>query len=201
MASRLALPYYAPDLPSTLPTEAEIENASDLREYCFKGRRVVTIRDHYIVKYGSDVNLLEGDNMLFVRDSTNIRVPRVYAIHEEFIEAMVEKYVRDGGPIFRAEYYRQCLPKILCRCDSLFTHGNLQRKNVMVEKDQGGSEWKVTILDWEFSGWYPSYWEYSMAFCALGKWDNDWYLHLRRVLEPADSEAAWVKLIRLEMFE
>ena len=71
----------------------------------------------------------------------------------------------------------------------------------MVEKDQGGSEWKVTILDWEFSGWYPSYWEYSMAFCALGKWENDWYLHLRRVLEPADSEAAWVKLIRLEMFE
>ncbi|KAI6885883.1 hypothetical protein KC363_g2073 [Hortaea werneckii] len=121
--------------------------------------------------------------------------------HEDFIEAMIEKYIRDGGPVFRAEYYRQCLPKILCRCDSLFTHGDLQRKNVMVEKDQGGSGWKVTILDWEFSGWYPSYWEYSMAFCALGKWDDDWCLHLRRILEPADSEAAWVKPIRLEMFE
>ena len=287
MASRLALPYYAPDLPSALPSEEEIESGSDLREYCFKGRRVVAVREHYIVKYGLDVNLLEGDNMIFVRESTNIRVPRVYALyvnsttgnkyvvmerirgeslqsqwpllqetdkqriikdlqsnfidlrkltppnlsyygsldrrplqdmvfwtagpdakfngpfdnHEEFIEAMVEKYIRDGGSIFRAEYYRQCMPQILCRCNSVFTHGDFQRKNVMIEKDQEGSGWKVTLLDWEFSGWYPSYWEYSMAFCALGKWDDDWCLHLRRVLESADSEAAWVKPIRLEMFE
>ncbi|KAI6796721.1 hypothetical protein KC332_g6414 [Hortaea werneckii] len=287
MTSRFALPYYAPDLPSTLPTEAEIENASDLREYCFKGRRVVAVSEHYIVKYGPDVNLLEGDNMIFVRESTDIRAPQVYAMytnfttgnnyiimerirgeslqsqwpllqetekqsiikdlqsyfmdlrkltppnpsyygsldrrplqdmvfctaepgakvkgpfdsHEQFTEAMVEKYTRDGGPIFRAEYYRQCLPKILCQCDSTFTHGDFQRKNVMIEKDQEGSRWTVTLLDWEFAGWYPSYWEYSMAFCALGKWDDDWCLYLRRVLEAADCEAAWVKPIRLEMFE
>ncbi|KAI6859630.1 hypothetical protein KC338_g2617 [Hortaea werneckii] len=287
MVSRFALPYYAPDLPSTLPTEAEIEDASDLREYCFKGRRVVAVREHYIVKYGLDVDHLEGDNMIFVRESTNVRVPRVYALytnqttgnkyivmerirsaslqsqwpllqekhkqaiikelqsyfidlrkltppnpsyygsldrrpvqdmvfwtakpdakvngpfdsHEKLIEAMVEKYIRDGGAIFRAEYYLQCLPQILCRCDSVFTHGDFQKKNVMIEEDQEGSGWIVTILDWESSGWYPSYWEYSTAFCALGKWDDDWCLHLRRVMEPADSEAAWVKPIRLEMFE
>lgn len=59
MASRLALPYYAPDLPSALPTEEKIDNGSDLREYCFKGRRVVVVKEHYIVKYGLDVNLLE----------------------------------------------------------------------------------------------------------------------------------------------
>ncbi|RMY58962.1 hypothetical protein D0865_02330 [Hortaea werneckii] len=228
MASRHALPYYAPDLPGALPTEEEIESGSDLREYCFKGRRVVAVREHYIVKYGLDVNLLKGDNMIFVRETTNIRAPRVYALyyivmerirgeslqsqwpllqgtdkqciikdlqsyfmdlrkltppnpsyygsldrrplqdmvfwtaepnakfngpfdgHEEFIEAMIEKYTRDGGPGFRAECYRQCLPQILCRCNSVFTHGDFQRKNVMVEKDQERSGWKVTLLDWEF---------------------------------------------------
>jgi len=40
----------------------------------------------------------------------------------------------------------------------VFTHGDLSASNVLVEGD------KITgIIDWETSGWYPQYWEYTSA--------------------------------------
>lgn len=39
------------------------------------------------------------------------------------------------------------------------------------------------ILDWEFSGWYPEYWEFSRAL-HVWKWQNDWIDYLVKILEP-----------------
>lgn len=36
---------------------------------------------HFVVKFGRGVNLMEGENMLFVRENKNIHVPRVYALY------------------------------------------------------------------------------------------------------------------------
>ncbi len=41
-----------------------------------------------------------------------------------------------------------------------FTHSDLVTKNIMVDDDAH----VVGIVDWEFSGWYPEYWEYTKAF-------------------------------------
>ncbi|KAL2074289.1 hypothetical protein VTL71DRAFT_8067 [Oculimacula yallundae] len=41
----------------------------------------------------------------------------------------------------------------------VFTHGDLNPTNIMVLGDQ-----IVGIIDWEFSGWYPPYWEYTNAY-------------------------------------
>ncbi|KAK3942108.1 serine threonine kinase [Diplogelasinospora grovesii] len=41
----------------------------------------------------------------------------------------------------------------------VFTHGDLNPFNIMVKGNQ------ITgIIDWEFSGWYPDYWEYTSAW-------------------------------------
>ena len=40
----------------------------------------------------------------------------------------------------------------------VFTHGDLSSFNILAHGDD-----IVGIIDWEMSGWYPSYWEYSMA--------------------------------------
>jgi hypothetical protein len=79
MASVISLPYYASDLPCPLPTENEIDEASDISR-AYGGRRIVRAGPSFVVKYGKQVNLLEGDNMLFVRKNTNILVPQVYAL-------------------------------------------------------------------------------------------------------------------------
>ncbi|KAH9885940.1 protein kinase-like domain-containing protein [Xylariomycetidae sp. FL2044] len=41
----------------------------------------------------------------------------------------------------------------------VFTHGDLNPSNIIVRGDR-----VVAIIDWEFSGWYPHYWEYTSAW-------------------------------------
>ncbi|KAL6229960.1 hypothetical protein BDW75DRAFT_249133 [Aspergillus navahoensis] len=222
----------------SLPTETEIDDAQDIAlEY--GGRRIVRVGHYFAVKFGKGVNLLEGENLLFVREKTNIPVPRqvygetlqalwpqltlpekdsimstmrVYfvelrslpppeyygslggrslldeifwtqevnpAINGPFTsedalnEAFALKYIYDDRPRFRAEFYRQCLSRIFHDHQPTFTHGDFQRKNIIVQRaeDEAGVEApkgiRIVLLDWEKSGWYPSYWEYCLAVCAL----------------------------------
>lgn len=280
----LDIPFYGTDLPCPLPSSAEIENAPDISlEY--GGRRIVGVGQHYVVKFGLGVNLIEGENMLFVRENTNVPVPRVFALYtdpstgknyivmeritgqsllstwpqittlekkrilsdlqryfdelrqlpspnyfgsfgnrqlldeifwtqepdplvngpfdseEDLNEAMIRKYTYNGGPLYRAEYLRKCFPFVFKGHEAVFTHGDLQWKNIMIrEKDnQGNEEASLVIIDWEKSGWYPRYWEYCLAVCAL-RWDDDWSLWIDSILTPFVSEAAWLQSLRLELW-
>ena len=49
----------------------------------------------------------------------------------------------------------------------IFTHGGIVVRNILVHD---GSI--VAVLDWEYAGWYPAYWDYVFALQCL---DNiDW---------------------------
>jgi serine/threonine protein kinase len=86
MATRPSLPYYAPPelLPAPLPTVAEILALAPKQRLSFRGENPpARIGDHYVVKYGGRATLQEGENMLFVQQSTNIPVPKVYALFHD----------------------------------------------------------------------------------------------------------------------
>lgn len=51
-----------------------------------------------------------------------------------------------------AKQDRPCPPPV-------FTHGDLNPFNILIRGDQ-----VVGIVDWEFAGWYPYYWEYTSAW-------------------------------------
>jgi hypothetical protein len=287
METSVNLPFYAKDIPAPLPTSTEIEDAEDI-SLAYGGRRVVKVGQHFVVKFGKGIDLVEGENMLFVQHMTNIPVPHVYALYsdsqtgKQYIimehvtgvtltsmwpnltpaekesitttlrycydelrqlqspgyfgslgrrrlldemfwtrdiesmingpfdtedalnEAMAQKYTYDGRPPYKAEFYRQCLPRVFCGHEPTFTHGDCQRKNIMVRADthsksSGGHTFDVVILDWEKSGWYPAYWEYCLAVCAL-RWDDDWGLWIQKILEPYVPEASWLQMLRLELW-
>ncbi|RMY66212.1 hypothetical protein D0863_08587 [Hortaea werneckii] len=292
MATTIALPYFAADIPAALPSEAEIDGSPDLVDN-FKDRRIVGVGEHFVVKYGGHVNLLEGENLLSLRERTSVRVPRVYALYstvsEErrpfyyivmerihaqtlvslwpglsdlekksiiatlrenlkqlrqlpppahysslggrpllhilfdsnqpgytnggpfdndatLIEAMVNRYIGDGGLPFRAEYLRRCLPRVFTSSGPTFSHCDFQRKNILIDRrpkgndeEPGESELHVYIIDWEASRWYPSYFEYCSAYLSLGRWADDWCLRLRDVLEPQDAQAEWFERLYIEM--
>lgn len=72
------------------------------------------------------------------------------------IEAMAQKYTYDGRSSYRADDYRQCLPRVLHDNGPVFTHGEFQRKNIIVQKtgeqNSGDSpKFQIVILDWEKS--------------------------------------------------
>jgi len=75
------LPYIVDDasLPASLPTVEEIESAVEILSDT-TGRKVVGVGDHFVVKYGVQVDLLEGETMLFLGQSTTVPVPRIYAL-------------------------------------------------------------------------------------------------------------------------
>jgi hypothetical protein len=64
-----------------------------------------------------------------------------------------ERYIHFGGSRYEHE-----LPNMLPRWDcSVFTHADIAPRNIMVDEQN-----TVTgILDWEWAGWYPDYWEYA----------------------------------------
>ena len=52
-----------------------------------------------------------------------------------------------------------------------FTHGDLSLSNIIVRNDH-----VVGILDWEWSGWFPRWWEYAKFRGGVPRWiDSDWW--------------------------
>lgn len=51
--------------------------------------------------------------------------------------------------------------------ESLFTHGDLSFQNILVDQfllPDGTRGWRISgIVDWEYAGYYPEYWEYTKA--------------------------------------
>lgn len=78
-----------------------------------------------------------------------------------------ERYIRFGG----TRYKDQLLDMLPHSSSSIFTHGDIALRNIMVDE-----QFQITgLLDWEFSGWYPDYWEYAQIMkpaCMNGDWQS-----------------------------
>ncbi|KAI0455904.1 kinase-like domain-containing protein [Xylaria acuta] len=83
----------------------------------------------------------------------NLGFPVPLLDDESLRKRINERYVHFGGVS-----YRENLLDYLPRSDtSVFTHADLAPRNVLV--DEVGV---ITgLIDWEFAGWYPDYWEYA----------------------------------------
>lgn len=68
-----------------------------------------------------------------------------------------------------------------------FCHADFSPENIMVDE-----EGKVTaIIDWEFGGWYPEYWEYTKIYYGWRPYRADFYPLLDRFTKtyPEELEA------------
>ena len=53
----------------------------------------------------------------------------------------------------------------------VFTHSDFSSRNILVDEN---NDYQVTaILDWEFAGWYPEWWEYFRAYKRFNR-GQDW---------------------------
>ncbi|KAF8846717.1 hypothetical protein BDZ45DRAFT_396713 [Acephala macrosclerotiorum] len=303
------LPYFAPtsELPQPLPTNQEIHGSTE--QYMENGGRRLVRIGPYMIKYGSGVSVIEGENMLFVSRETTIPVPRVYAIYTateissytntrvesnyivmEYLEgktldfewgllsaqqknrisaqlrehmnqlrsipspgyygsigrrgllgcifwtgndacapldgpfdtehalneAMRSKFIYNNLSPAKAEFYRRAFPVILQGHAPIFTHGDFQRKNILIRRispavsvdASNGVEhlnleddtFDLAIIDWENAGWYPDYWESATALFACGRWSDDWHVWVGKSLELFLNEYAWMQMLRNELW-
>ena len=303
--AQIPLPFYAApsELPQSLPTKQEIEDSTD--ELMDSGSRRLVRIGPFIIKYGSGVSVIEGENMLFVSRQTKVPVPHVYAIYtdtesksnyivmeyiegqtlefewgllsekqkedisgqlrgymdqlrsipspgyygsiggrglldcifwtgddagtelngpfdteDEFNEAMRNKYIYNELSLQKAEFYGRAFPVVFKGHDPVYTHGDFQRKNIMIKRIpyagpqddlpdcQGQTSsmmlekdtFTLTVVDWEDAGWYPTYWESAMALTACARWNDDWHKWVGKSLELFLPEFAWAQMLRNELW-
>lgn len=80
----------------------------------------------------------------------------------------------------RGAFYRDCVfSTVLKGHPPVFTHGDLQAKNILIRSSDGAP----CIIDWECSAWYPSYWEYTNSLWTSRRWEDDWYKFLGEFLD------------------
>lgn len=60
-----------------------------------------------------------------------------------------------------------------------FSHGDLSSLNIIVKGDDIAG-----IIDWETSGWYPEYWEYTQTYLNLSPYDKFWSDQVDSFLDP-----------------
>ena len=149
------------------------------------------------------------DGIFWTSDAT-----RPYAgpfeTESELNNAMVAKYVEGGLSKHKAAYYGRTFEEVLRNHPPVFTHADFQRKNVMIRTSSKSStdqvvepsysDLEIVIIDWEFSGSYPSYWEYARTMFACGKWDDDWTLWVDNILEPFRNEYVWNNMFLLDLW-
>jgi tRNA A-37 threonylcarbamoyl transferase component Bud32 len=108
---------------------------------------------------------------LYVAATASHEISGSFSTEDEFIDSIIRVYRLEGGDrsTHRAQYYQRCLPKVLRGHGApVFSHGDLQRKNIMLQPDG-----KPVLIDWEAAGWYPAYWEYASAIFAAGGWRDN----------------------------
>ena len=86
---------------------------------------------------------------------------------------------------------------------SVFTHGDLVPRNIMVAKNGQGGEWMITgLIDWEGAGWYPHHWEYAnLVRCVPQCVDYQKWI-LRTVPKDFDGKVdiTGIKMLRRALF-
>jgi aminoglycoside phosphotransferase (APT) family kinase protein len=77
-----------------------------------------------------------------------------------------------------------------------FTHGDLTYVNIIVENDN-----LVGIIDWEASGYFPVWWEFTCAGIALDQGDFEWKTLLRRHMpDHTETRSFWIDFYTLSKY-
>ena len=147
-------------------------------------------------------------------DDYDIRINGPFETESALNEALALKSIQcaeyNERKGHKGNFYRRMLPQVLKGHPPVFTHGDFQRKNIIIrprnpahanngqpETKEGGYD--VVMIDWEQAGWYPSYWEYCAASWSFWFID-DWPELIERVLDPWPVEYAWLADIGMELW-
>ncbi|EEQ84739.2 phosphotransferase enzyme family protein [Blastomyces dermatitidis ER-3] len=183
----IKLPYFAPDIPHPLTENTEIENATLLVKH--NGYKVVQVATKVKIPrvyalYNDPESLTNYIIMEFIEGNsldtqwahfTNCQKCEVATTLRQYFdelrnsphqatlnEALALKYIGESEhrTTYNTDFYRRSLSHVFRGHVPKFTHGDFQRKNIMIKQlpnNANNSKYEVTIIDWETAGWYPSY--------------------------------------------
>jgi Phosphotransferase enzyme family len=117
-----------------------------------------------------------------------------FQTEEDMYENIIERWINrfkmnpllESSVEFTRRLYRETSGN-----DIVFTHGDLDPRNILVENGRVSG-----IVDWEQAGWYPEYWEYiKTMWGCINTWESVWPLEVVKFLRPYD----YIRMIDLEI--
>ncbi|KAL4937125.1 hypothetical protein BDV06DRAFT_216137 [Aspergillus oleicola] len=103
----------------------------------------------------------------------------------------VRRHLRRSGNTFLLLMNELRPPASSCRI--VFTHGDLRRDNIIVEMAEDHSYVVTGLIDWEYSGFYPEYYEAAKSTNCLSPYEeDDWYLFLPDCVLPKRYAHWWL---------
>lgn len=145
---------------------------------------------------------------LFWDPEENPKLCGPFQSEKDFNSGLLAQYQRiqeeNNLPPYKLEFYSAHLGDVLHKHMPVFTHADVQRKNmILVEHDESTPErlrsCKVAIVDWESAGWYPEYWEYFAAFVAF-RWNDDWPSRFEEFLNAYPAATSMMAMLYKELF-
>ncbi|KAF4154642.1 hypothetical protein CNMCM6069_009042 [Aspergillus lentulus] len=163
------------------------------------GRTIVRISNDLVVKSGN-LRSQEAQTLRFIATNTTTLSPKPTTSTGKLIKLCRLTIIGqidslEGGPFNSEEEFNEFIlsdivpsaPELLRHYarfalmdghSFVFTHGDLAPRDILVD------EGRVTaLLDSEYAGWYPEYWEYVQALRQLRPMKN-WPEYLARILPP-----------------
>ncbi|KAF2679209.1 hypothetical protein K458DRAFT_461325 [Lentithecium fluviatile CBS 122367] len=114
-----------------------------------------------------------------------------FTLEDELWQSLVGKL--EKLPEKARDAFRKRLPPC---APYTFTHGDLTTVNFMVKDGN-----LAAIIDWEWAGYFPIWWEYTAAGIELGKEDAEWKELLASRIPPSeDGRAFWKGFYRLSRY-
>ncbi|KAL4821803.1 hypothetical protein BDW67DRAFT_189733 [Aspergillus spinulosporus] len=204
---------------------AEIETSTDLLSDPSKSVKVVRVRERFVVKVGTFIPPLEAENMKFVAAISNVRYLGNLnrTPYYEGILSTVDHDPNISSPFDNEEQLNQGLLKCLEKRESphyvrllrepiqrtprehktVFTHADLQPKNVMVEQkgvcEDGSPDYQITLVDWGLAGWYPEHWDYCNSSVYYQS-RPDWLELLPDIFDEYPVEYLMMRILYTSIF-
>jgi len=98
-----------------------------------------------------------------------------------------------------SQLLRECITDAFRGHRPVFTHGDLQDRNLVIsqvgEREDGHRLIKLTLIDWQYAGWFPDYWDFCVQACNDGG-GQDWKEFLQAGLDPYPKEFPLMYLLR-----
>ncbi|GJP97456.1 hypothetical protein AnigIFM59636_007002 [Aspergillus niger] len=138
---------------------------------------------------------------VFWTEDNNPKISGPFTNQEDLNLAIIERM----SQIEKEQYIRLLRPMIdqtLRGHRPVFTHGDLQPKNIMVERlgvRDGCPEFNITLLVREGAGWFPEYWEFCNATIAC-RFKPDWLELVPDILEQYSLEFLMMQVVYASVF-
>ncbi|KAL4935219.1 hypothetical protein BDV06DRAFT_229026 [Aspergillus oleicola] len=138
---------------------------------------------------------------VFWAEGLNPKISGPFENQEDMNLAIIEKLRQTESDQY-IRLLRDMVHRTLNGHSAVFTHGDLQPKNILVERLEdrdGRPEFRITLLDWESAGWYPEFWDFCNATIAC-RYKPDWLELVPDILDQYAVEFLMMRVVYSSVF-